>query len=340
MVGKEKREWIKRTSSKDVASLAGVSRATVSAYINKRRYVSDELSARIQKAIHALNYVPDPYARALKEQDAKTIGVVIPVLSRFFTPLMMAINEIAHRSQYGFLLSSSEEDPQREREILQILLAKRISGILLAPCSTQNRDLLKEVQENGTPIVQVNRRLPGLETDIVISDNYKAAYQATEHLIQKGRKKIVFFGHDPDSLALTDKKAGYDAALAHYGIDESLVIILKQNDASNIRDAFVSFLDSARKFDGLICISQTKTSIALTVLKERGVSIPTDVAVVGFDDTPWASLLCCPLTVVSESTYKMGEIAARLLLDRLENREDGPPKTVVLEDDFVVRDST
>jgi LacI family transcriptional regulator len=336
----EKKERSKRPSSKDVASLADVSRATVSAYINKRRYVSEELSARIENAIRALNYVPDPNARALKEQDAKTIGLVIPVLSRFFTPLMMAVNEGAHRSRYGFLLSSSEEDAEREREILQILVSKRMSGILLVPCSTQNKDLVRSIQLSGTPIVQVNRRLPGLDTDVVVSDNFKAAYQATEHLIQKGRKRIVFFGHDPESLALTEKKAGYDAALAHYGVGEPLVIFLKQNDPVDIRRAFEAFLDSNRPFDGLICISQTKTSIALNVLKERAVRLPDDVSVIGFDDTPWASLLCCPLTVVSESTSKMGEIAVNLLLDRLEKREAGPPKTIVLEDEFIIRDST
>jgi DNA-binding LacI/PurR family transcriptional regulator len=335
-----RRERMKRPSSKDVASLAGVSRATVSAYLNKRRFVSDELGGKIEQAIRALNYVPDPYARALKEQDAKTLGLVIPVLSRFFTPLMVAVNEVAHQSQYGFLLSSSEEDAEREREILQILLAKRMSGILLVPCATHNRDLLRTIQQNGTPIVQVNRRLPGLDSDVVISDNFKAAALATEHLLQRGRKKIVFFGNDPGSLALIDKKAGYDAALARGGIGESLVITLKQNDPADIRRAFEAFLDSGKEFDGLICVSQTKTSIALHVLKERAVRIPQDVAVVGFDDTPWASLLCCPLTVISESTYKMGEIAVNLLLDRLEKREAGPPKTIVLEDELIVREST
>lgn len=336
----ENHERTKRPSSKDVASLAGVSRATVSAYLNKRRYVSPELGAKIEKAIRALSYVPDPYARALKEQDTKTIGLVIPVLSRFFTPMMLAINEMAHRSRYGLLLSSSEEDPEREREILQILVVKRMSGILLAPCSTQNRDLVKSIQQNGTPVIQVNRRLPGLETDVVISDNYKAAFMATEHLIKRGRKRIAFLGYDPESLALVDKKGGYEAALSRYGISEPMIISLKQNDPVDIRSSFEAFLDSGRRFDGLVCITQTKTSVALTVLKERNIKIPAEVAVVGFDDTPWASLLCCPLTVVSESTYKMGELSANLLLDRLEKRYAGPPKTIVLEDEFIVREST
>lgn len=329
-----------RPSSQDVASLAGVSRATVSAYINKTRFVSEELGDRIQRAVRELNYIPDPAARALKIRDTKTIGLIIPVLSRFFTPMMKAINEIAHQNKYGFLLCSSEEDPEREREELEIFIAKRISGILLVPCSLKNRELLQKIQQNDVPIVQLNRKIEGIDTDIVISNNYKAAYTATEHLLKRGRRRIVLFGHDPHSLALIDKQQGYLQALKDYNIGEDITIVLSQNDEKNIIDSFHAFLDSGRSFDGLVCTSQTKTSIALAMLKERAVDIPEQVAVVGFDDTAWASLLWRPLTVISESTFRMGEVAIQLLLDRLEKRETGPAKTIVLEDELIVRETS
>jgi LacI family transcriptional regulator len=328
-----------RPSSQDVANSAGVSRATVSAYINKTRYVSEELGERIEKAIQELHYIPDHAARALKIRDTKTIGLIIPVLSRFFTPMMKAINEIAHQNKYGFLLCSSEEDAEREKEVLEVLIAKRISGILLVPCSLKNRGLLLQIQQSGIPIVQLNRKIEGIDTDIVISNNYKAAYTATEHLIKRGRKRIALFGYDPNSLALTDKREGYAQALQDYDIEEDITILLDQSDEANITGSFQAFLASGRSFDGLICTSQTKTSIALTMLKERTVAIPEQVAVVGFDDTPWASLLWKPLTVISESTFKMGEAAILLLLDRLEKRETGPARTIVLEDQFIVRET-
>jgi DNA-binding LacI/PurR family transcriptional regulator len=316
-----------------------VSRATVSAYLNKRRFVSEELSERIERAIRDLHYVPDPYARALKEQDIKTIGLVLPVLSRFFTPMMQAINEAAHSRQYGFLLSSSEEDPEREREILEILVAKRISGILWVPCSARNRELVLSIQRSGTPVVQVNRRLEGLDTDVVVSDSFKAARTATEHLLQRGRRAVALFGHDPDSLGDIDKMAGYEDALRRTG-SMPTVVPVKQREPASLSLAFERFLDSGARFDGLVCTSQNKTVIALTALRKRDVAIPRDVAVVGFDDTPWAALLGTPLTTVSESTHRMGEIAVTLLLDRLEKREGGPATTVVLEDEFIVREST
>jgi LacI family transcriptional regulator len=329
----------KRPSSQDVASLAGVSRATVSAYINKTRYVSQELGDRINSAIEKLHYIPDPSARALKLRDTKTIGLIVPVLSRFFTPMMKAINEISHQNKYGFLLCSSEEDAEREREVLEVLIAKRISGILLVPCSLKNRELLRQIQQADIPIVQLNRRIEGIDTDIVISNNYEAAYTATEHLVRRGRKRIALFGYDPHSLAAIDKKEGYSQAVKDFHIEEDLTILLTQSDEEGIARSFSAFLDSGRSFDGLVCTSQTKTSIALSLLKEWKVSIPEEVAIVGFDDTPWASLLWKPLTVISESTFKMGEVAIQLLLDRLERKETGPPRTIVLEDELIVRET-
>ena len=330
----------RRPTSQDVAELAGVSRATVSAFLNRNRYVSPELSQKIQEAIEELNYTPDHLARALKLEDTKTIGLIIPVLSHFYTPLMRAINDIAHEYGYGFLLSSSEENADRERELLEILMAKRISGILLGPCSEENKGLLNEIQRSGTPIVQVNRKVEGLEADSVVSDNFKAAYTATEHLIQRGRRKIVLLGYDPTTLSNAQKKAGYDAALKDHNIKDNLTIVVKEHNRENITAALTEFLQSNYLYDGLICTTQGKTAIALYLLKESGVQIPKDVAVVGFDDTVWSSLLCTPLTVVSETTYRMGVEAINLLLNRMKNANEVPPTHIVLESEFIIRQST
>ena len=115
---------------------------------------------------------------------------------------------------------------------------------------------------------------------------------------------------------------------------------MKEHDRKNIEAAFRSFLESKRPFDGLICTSQGKTAIALKVLKELSFQIPEDVAVVGFDDTPWSALLRTPLTVISENTYTMGEEATKILLNRIEKKEKGSPQHIVLEDELIIREST
>ncbi len=330
----------KRPSSVDVADLAGVSRATVSAYINGTRYVSPELSEKIERAIKKLSYVPDPLARALKMKDAKTIGLIIPVMSRFFAPVINAVNEIAHENRYGLLLCSSEEDPKREQEVLDVFLSKRISGILLVPCSPANRDQLSSIKKNGTTIVQINRKIEGLDADAVRSDNFRAAYTAAEHLIVRGRTRLVFLGYDEHTFSGDQKKAGFEAAVSDHSGTSAHVIPVRDHDRENIGRAFREFLDRGGPMDGLICSTQGKTEVGLTILRERGIQIPRDVSVICFDDTPWSSLFSPPLTVISENTKEMGTIAVKLLLDRIEGDHEAATQDIVLDNEFIIRQST
>ena len=329
----------KRTSSYDVARVAGVSRATVSAYLNGSRYVSPELSKKIDRAVNKLKYIPDPHARALKMKDTKTIGLVIPVMSQFYTPMIRAINEMAHENKYGFLLSSSEEDLQREREVLEIMLAKRISGILLAPCSESNRKFIHGIRESGIPVVQVNRRIEGLAIDSVVSNNYQVAHRVTEQLIAQGRKRIVWLGLDPNSLANVEKKAGYESALRAHQLPE-MTISIEEHNVPNIEAAFQAFLETAQPFDGLICTSQAKTAISVRLLRQYSIRVPQDVAVIAFDESPWPELIEPSLSVVVENTYEMGQRATRLLLNRMEGVEILDPQHIVLEDRLIIREST
>jgi LacI family transcriptional regulator len=331
---------VKRPSSVDVARVAGVSRATVSAYINGTRYVSPELSEKIEQTIKGLGYVPDPLARALKMKDTKTIGLVIPVMSRFFTPIINATNEIAHANHYGFLLCSSEEDPVREKEVLEIFLAKRISGILLVPCSPANREFLSSIHKEGTPIVQINRKIEGLDADAVTSDNFRAAYAAAMHLIDRGRKDLVFLGHDDRTLSGDQKRAGFEAAVSDNAVGSAHVITVRDHDREDIGRAFREYIDRDNPMDGLICSTQGKTEVGLTILKEKGKNIPHDVSVICFDDTPWACLFSPPLTAISENTKEMGSIALKLLLDRIEGGRQTPTQDIVLPDEFIIRKST
>ena len=329
---------IKRPTSKDVAKLAGVSRATVSAYINDTRYVSPELSNKIQNAINEMNYTPNELARSLKMQDTKTIGLIIPVLSYFFMPMLNSINEIAHEQDYSFLLCSSEEDPKREKKMLEIFLSKQISGILVVPSSEANRKFMNQIKENGTPIVQVNRKIIGLETDFVVSKNFNAIYTAAEYLLKKGRKKIVLLGYNPNSFGEHEKKEGYEAAIRDYKVD-SYIINIKGHDPFTISESLNKFFLSDEKVDGIICTSQMRTTVALQFLKDRSIKIPRDISFIGYDDTTLSVLFNPPLTVISENASEMGQKAATILLDRIKKKNIGGIKSIFLDVNFIIRES-
>lgn len=329
---------IKRPTSKDVANFAGVSRATVSAYLNKTRYVSPELSKKIQDAINQLHYTPNEIARSLKIQDTKTIGLIIPVLSHFFMPMLNSINEVAQKEDYRFLLCSSEEDPKRERKMLEIFLSKQISGILVAPSSEENRKFMKQIMESGIPIVQVNRRIVGLETDFVVSKNFNAIYEAVEYLVKKGRKKIVLFGYNASTFGEDEKKDGYEAAIKDYKLN-SFIINLKGHDLQNIFESLNNFLLSGEKIDGIICTSQMRTTVALQYLKNKLIKIPQDISFIGYDDTSLSVLFDPPLTVISENASEMGQKATTMLLDRIKKKKTTAAKSILLDVDFIIRES-
>lgn len=329
----------KRSTSKDVASFSGVSRATVSAYLNKTRYVSPELSKKIQDAINQLHYTPNELARSLKMQDTKTIGLIIPVLSHFFMPMLNSINEVAQKEDYRFLLSSSEEDPKKERKMLEIFLSKQISGMLVVPSSEENRKFMKQIMDNGMPIVQVNRRIVGLETDFVVSKNFNAIYTATEYLIKKKRKKIMLFGYDASAFGEDEKKDGYEAAIRDYELN-SYIINIKGHDPQNIFESLNNCLSTGEKFDGIICTSQMRTTIALQYLKNKLIKIPRDISFIGYDDTSLSVLFDPPLTVISENASEMGQRATTLLLDRIKKKKKAmTPKSILLDVNFIIRES-
>jgi len=320
-----------------VARVAGVSRATVSAYINKTRFVSPELSQKIQKVIDELNYTPDELARSLKMQDTKTIGLIIPVLSNFFMPMLQSINEVAQKQGYSFLLYSSEENLKRERKMLEIFMSKRISGILIVPSSEENRKFMMQIIEHGMPLVQVNRKIIGLETDYVISKNFSGIYKATEYILKKGRKKILFVGYNANVFGEDEKKYGYEAAIKDYRVNKYIINIIA-HDPESILESLNEFFLSGEKIDGMVCDSQMRTSVALQYLKNNSLRIPDDISFIGYEDT-YTFLYDPPLTVISERASEMGKIATNLLLDRIKKKDKKGIESVLLDLDFIIRES-
>lgn len=331
---------LKRPSSQDVADLAGVSRATVSAFLNNRPGVSQSVRDRIAEAIKELNYQPNAAARALKLKETDAIGLVLPMLSDFYTPLLRAINAAAMARNYDLILSSSESDPERERHLLQAFLTKRVRGILLAPTSDQNSEFIADLSSH-VPVIQVNRRIPNLKVDAIVANNFRAAYEATQFLIDRGRRHVVFFGETTNDLAHSDKRRGFLSAIEESkpsGVDGK-VIETVGHGVEELEAAFDEFLMSGQKFDGIIAASQTKTAVAMKLLREHHIEVPERVSLIGFDDTHWAPLLDPPLTVVSEDLFAMGRTACATLFSRIEGK--GPDEAVMIEidDKFVVRQS-
>jgi len=334
----EKQNIVKQPTSEDVAKLAGVSRATVSAYINDTRYVSDKLKAQIDRAVDILNYTPNELARSLKLQSNKTIGLLIPVLSKFYLPMIRSINERIHERGYTMILGSSEEDVEREKEILQVFTSKKVTGILMVPCGNKNIRYIGQLQDRGINLVQLNRRIEQLDSDSVVSNTVNAIYDAIKYMVEnKKKKRIALMGYNPDVIADLDKRTGYLNAVEDYNL-ESLIIETVDHNYEFNKNAFAEFAKK-NNIDGVVCTTRTHMELVLESLKDMGKRIPEEVSLVGYDDPIWTTFVEPKLTVISEDRFRMGDQAVNMLFDRIEGEYTGESKHIVMRSELIIRQS-
>jgi DNA-binding LacI/PurR family transcriptional regulator len=252
--------------------------------------------------------------------------------------MMRSINEKVHDLGYTMILGSSEEDLQREKEVLRVFTSKKVSGILIVPCSYKNARYIEQLQDSGIAVVQLNRKLDRLEADSVVSDTLRAIHNATVQMVKtRNKKRVMLMGYNPGVIADLNKRAGYLSAAEECGM-EPLVMETTEHDPDELARIFSEF-SSARGVDGVICTTRTNMEVALQSLKDRGIRIPEDVSVTGYDDPIWTRLVDPKITVISEDRYMMGDQAVNLLFDRIEGRYTGEPKHILMDAELIIRES-
>jgi DNA-binding LacI/PurR family transcriptional regulator len=332
----------------DVARRAGVSTATVSAVINKSRYVSSELEAAVREAIVELNYTPNGVARSLAQQRTRTIGVIIPTLLNPIYPVIVeAIQKIFDKEGYTLVLASSEDSAGQERAASQMLQLRRVDGVIISPCTDRNLDVLNALHSQGIPIILLNRRLEVPEFDRVVADHASGTLEAVRHLVKLGRTRIALlalpgFGSEA-GREREGRQVGYHQGLREHGLafDPQLFKICGDDKVEIAAvKAVRELLALPQPPDAIIASSQNISLGALTALRAAGLNIPADIALVGYDEFLWSGLIDPPLTVIAEPLEEFGKQAALLLLDRLAGK--GPPTSteIVLPTQLVIRAST
>ena len=329
-----------RPTIADVAREAGVSITTVSHALNGTRFVAEPTKQRVLAAIERLRYEPSSVAQSLKRDKSHAIGLLITDISNpFFTSLVRGVEDVASRAGYSVILCNTDEDPAKELSYLHVLRRKRVDGILLAPTGTR-QPYMDALVEAAFPIVCIDRPSPGLPGDAVLVENVAGARAAVEHLIGLGHRRVgVISGLAPVGTS-SERLEGYRQALRAHGLPEEPALVREGN----------SRLDGGyRRMNELLDLPTPPTAVfttnnlmtlgALGALQARGVRVPDDMAVVGFDDFEWAIVLRPRLTTVAQPTYEIGETAARLLLERIEKKVDGAPRRVVLPTQLLVRES-
>jgi DNA-binding LacI/PurR family transcriptional regulator len=328
---------------REIAKALGVSLSTVSAVVNKRRYVSAAMRARVEKALQDANYQPNQLARGLRLRKSRTIGLIVPDLANpFYSHLVRGAEDYLTRFGYRLIVADSREDWKREQDYLVSFAGRITDGIILATCATTDQHvamipgILREV-----PLVFVDR-CPLRTKGICLSvDNVRAAYDATQHLIDLGHRRIAIVTGPLNLLNAAERFKGYKRALRAHGIpmDHRLVRAGNNTEDSGYRRGMELLHKPDRPTAILVC-NNLMTMGVVAAIQKLGLACPRDVSLVGFDDFNWCSLLTPPLTMVRQPESELGTAAAKAVLDRLHAPSHGLFDKVMLATQLIVREST
>ena len=325
-----------RATIRDVAALAGVGIKTVSRVINDEANVSASTRERVQDAVVALNFKPHLGAGALRRSGHKTwtLGLLLDsVANPFSASINRAVEVVATARGTAVFAASSDDDLERERSLVEAFTRRRVDGLILTTISADHGYLVPE-QEQGTPIVLVDRPPVGLQADAVLTDNHEAAVRATQHLLAAGHRRIAQLSDELTISTARERRDGYTAALSAVGGHPVSVGGLRSE--AEAEAAVRALLSSAEPPTALFTSQNLVTLGAVRAL--HGLGRQHDVALVGFDDLPLADLLRPGVTVVAQDPSQIGTLAAERVFRRLDG-DDGPAQTLVVPARLLVRGS-
>ena len=329
----------KAPSIYDVAREARVSVFTVSAVINKKGHVSTTLSRRVESAIRKLDYRPNLLARSLARQQTHTIGMIVTdIANPFFPAIVRAAEDTAQKAGYSVLLCNSDDKQDKEARYLELLLAKRVDGIILnktpGALSAAQRKMLADA---GVPIILLMRTCAGLKADLVQTDDERGAHEAVAHLARIGHKRIGLVAGPENVSNAQARRRGYLKALQAAGLkfDPSLVYAGDYRIDSGHRAG--SALLPLRP-DAVLVTNYLMTVGFMNAADEIGMRCPEDFALVSFDDYPWLGCFRPRLTTIELPKYELGDEAVRMLLERIEENSSRT-RTMTLQPQLRVRES-
>jgi LacI family transcriptional regulator len=341
---------MKRVSLKDVAKKAGVAPSTVSLVLNgkaKQRRISETLAAKIERVAKAAGYQPHPVAVHLRTGQSKTLGLIVESISgSFFAALARTIEEEAERHGYKVLYCSTENNPQKGRELIQMMLKQQVDGYLITPAPGMEKDI-QQLLQNRQPLVLMDSYFEEIDTPYVLVDNYKGMYTCVEHLLQKGYRRIGLVTADIGLVQLQQREQAYRDACAAYDVPSAQRHVLKvKYDTAQpaIIRRISTFINSSRQLDAVVFATNYLGVAGIESIDRMGLRIPEHLAVVCFDDHDVFRLYPPGISAFEQPISRIAKTAISLLMEQLKNgKTDKTRKAqqqIILEGKFILRRST
>lgn len=329
----------------DVAKELNYSPSTISRALSNHKSIGKKTTKLIQKAAMEMGYRPNVIAASLRSNTSKTIGVLIARINRpFISSLISGIEATARKSGHNVIISQSNDIYEIEVNNAKALYDSRICGLIVSlGMETQNIHHFDQFVENGIPIVFVDRVPEEFNSYRVIIDNFNAGYRATKHLIDQGCKRIAHFAGAQHVNVYRLRQKGYVTALREHGlpVDKKLILDLDTMSFEEGKVATDKLLDMEDPPDGLFSSNDTSAVSAILCAKERGIRIPEDLAIIGFNDDPIASIVEPTLSTVTHPAMKMGEISTQRILEHdVKNQRSGISEITMLDTEIIVRNSS
>jgi LacI family transcriptional regulator len=322
----------------DVAKRAGVSVSTAARVLSGTGYAAEDTRRQVLDAAKELGYVPNQIARSLRTRQTRMLGLLIgDVENSFYSVIARNVESVAKDAGYRVVLCNSDDDPVIEQEYLQLLEGMRVDALIVTPTAKNRRHLARLIDEDIV-IVQVDRRVEGLDADAILVDNEAGAASAVAHLIEAGHSRIGILTGELEVLTASKRLAGYERAMRDHGV--AIEAQLVKSGSFHREHAIEEATDLIRARPAptaIFAANNILAEAALIALDQQALRVPRDVSLVAFDDVQWMSMVEPPVTAVRQPVADMARSAAELALRRLREGRDGRPSTVVFHTELVER---
>jgi len=337
---------LKKKSLHDIAADLGVSKTLVSFVLNGRgneKGISPETQKKVLQKAKDFNYKPNHFARGLRLGKTQTIGLIVADISnKFYAKIARQIEIIASQNNYNLIISSSDEDPEKEVALINMLRDRNIDGLIIST-TQKNAAIFSQMKKEKYPFVLIDRNMPKASFNFVGCDNYQGAYDATKHILDNGFKKIGLLKISPVHLSsIKERELGYRAAFKDRGLrmNGKYVRTIDFNDIrDSVRDALRELLQPPLAIDAVFSLNNNITVACMECFNEMNLRIPQDIALLSFDDIELYRFSYPTITAVAQPVAEIGEVAVNLLLDEI-NGISVEKKQVILPVNLVQRRSS
>lgn len=328
---------------KDIARELGVSPSTVSRALKDHPDISASTKLQVRELVEKLKYRPNAVALSLRSRKSYTIAVIVPaIVHHFFSSVISGIDAVANEAGYNVMIFQSNEMYEREVKIAGAIASNQAEGVLVSVSKTsKNFKHLRELMEDGLPLVFFDRACEEIEADKVIVDDFNGAFTAVEHLIKTGCKRIAHFSAPQHLQIGYQRKRGYITALEKHGFEIDDDLIIKCDTIEEALETTPKIMSLPNPPDAIFAVNDLTAIGAMKVLKKMNIKIPEEVSIIGFTDGLVSTVTDPPLSTISQNGAEIGRKAMEMLLCRINAlEEDYPARTEIIETNLVIRGTT